>query len=67
MIVRAAIQHSPPVFISGERENPRALARGMKASQRTKSFGDVDCSLKQEVQFVRMDKSISLEFEAHRL
>ena len=25
---------------------------------------DVDCSLKQEVQFVRMDKSNSLEFEA---
>ena len=24
----------------------------------------VDCSLKQEVQFVRMDKSNSLEFEA---
>lgn len=28
---------------------------------------NVDCSLKQEVQFVRMDKSNSLEFEAHRL
>ena len=28
---------------------------------------DVDCSLKQEVQFVRMDKSNSLEFEADRL
>jgi hypothetical protein len=27
----------------------------------------VDCSMKQEVQFVRMDKSNSLEFEAHRL
>ena len=28
---------------------------------------DVDCSMKQEVQFVRMDKSNSLEFEAHLL
>ena len=27
----------------------------------------VDCSLKQEVQFVRMDKSNSLEFESHPL
>ncbi len=34
---------------------------------KTKIFGDVDCSLKQEVQFVRMDKSNSLEFEAHPL
>ena len=34
---------------------------------RTKTFGNVDCSLKQEVQFVRMDKSDSNEFEAHRL
>lgn len=34
---------------------------------RTKSFGNVDCSLKQEVQFVRMDKSNSKGFEAHRL
>ena len=25
---------------------------------------DADCSMKQEVQFVRMDKSNSLEFEA---
>lgn len=30
-------------------------------------FGNVDCSMKQEIQFVRMDKSNSLEFEAHRL
>lgn len=28
---------------------------------------DVDCSLKQEIQFVRMDESNSLEFEAYRL
>ena len=28
---------------------------------------DVDCSLKQEVQFVRMDKSNSDEFESHQL
>lgn len=28
---------------------------------------DVDCSMKQEVQFVRMDKSNSNEFEAHPL
>ena len=34
---------------------------------RTKSFGDVDCSLKQEVQFVRMDKSNLSGFEANRL
>lgn len=33
----------------------------------TKSFGDVDCSLKQEVQFVRMDKSNLSGFEANRL
>ena len=34
---------------------------------RTRFSSDVDCSLKQEVQFVRMDKSNSNEFEAHRL
>ena len=28
---------------------------------------DVDCSMKQEIQFVRMDKSNYKEFEAHRL
>ena len=31
---------------------------------RTRFSSDVDCSLKQEVQFVRMDKSNSNEFEA---
>ena len=34
---------------------------------RTRISSDVDCSLKQEVQFVRMDKSNSNEFEAARL
>lgn len=34
---------------------------------KTRLSSDVDCSMKQEVQFVRMDKSNSLEFEAHRL
>ena len=34
---------------------------------RTRLSSDVDCSLKQEVQFVRMDKSNSLEFESHCL
>ena len=34
---------------------------------RTRFSSDVDCSLKQEVQFVRMDKSNSNEFEADRL
>ena len=34
---------------------------------RTRFSSDVDCSMKQEVQFVRMDKSNSKEFEAHRL
>ena len=31
---------------------------------RTRFSSDVDCSMKQEVQFVRMDKSNSNEFEA---
>ena len=34
---------------------------------RTRISSDVDCSLKQEIQFVRMDKSNSNEFEAARL
>lgn len=34
---------------------------------RTRFSSDVDGSMKQEVQFVRMDKSNSNEFEAHRL
>ena len=34
---------------------------------KTKFFGNVDCSLKQEIQFVRMDISNSNGFEAHTL
>lgn len=34
---------------------------------RTRFSSDVDCSMKQEVQFVRMDKSNLNGFEAHRL
>lgn len=34
---------------------------------KVKSFDNVDCSLKQEVHFVRMDKSNSKKFEPHRL
>ena len=34
---------------------------------RARFSSDVDCSLKQEVQFVRMDKSNSLEFGSDRL
>ena len=34
---------------------------------RPRFSSDVDCSLKQEVQFVRMDKSNLNGFEAHRL
>ena len=34
---------------------------------KTRFSSNVDCSVKQEVQFVKMDKSSSNEFEAHRL
>ena len=42
-------------------------ACGGQGSKIRLSSNLVDCSLKQEVQFVRMDKSNSLEFESHTL
>lgn len=43
-----------------------SYACGVQGS-RIRFSSDVDCSMKQEVQFVRMDKSNLNGFEAHRL